>query len=57
MEVPEKTDVKILCERKGLPLNLHNIQKMLLENESLLMAVYETARMAEKTDMEILALR
>ena len=57
MEEPEKRDVKILCERKGLSLDLHSIQETLAENESLLMAVYNTAKFAEKTDLEILALR
>lgn len=29
MNFAERTDIEILCERKGLPLNLHNIRKIL----------------------------
>ena len=56
MKSAERTDIEILCERKGLSLNLHNIRKILSENESVLKAVFNNAELAEKTDMEILAL-
>lgn len=55
MNCSEATDIAILCERKGLALNLVNIAKTLSENDSLLEAVYNHAEVAEKTDLEILA--
>jgi hypothetical protein len=57
MRSAERTDITILCERKGIACSLHNIREILSENESLLKAVYNYADAAEQRDLEILALR
>jgi hypothetical protein len=55
MNSAERTDIEIICERKGTALNLTNIAETLSENDSLLEAVYNHAEEAEKRDLEILA--
>lgn len=57
MNYAERTDIEIICERKGLALSLHNISKVLSEETSLLKVVYENAEEAEKRDLEALAAR
>jgi hypothetical protein len=56
MNYAERMDIEIICERKGIALNLHNIKKVLSENKELLKAVYENAADAEKRDLEALAM-
>ena len=55
MNSAERTDIEIICERKGATLSLANIAETLAENDSLLEAVYNHAKEAEKRDLEILA--
>ena len=55
MNSAERTDIEIICERKGVALSLTNIAETLSENVSLLEAVYNHAEKAEKRDLEILA--
>jgi hypothetical protein len=55
MKFAERTDIQIICERKGVALSLTNIAETLSENDSLLEAVYNHAEEAEKRDLEILA--
>ena len=55
MNFAERTDIEIICERKGAVLSLTNIAETLSENDSLLEAVYNHAEEAEKRDLEILA--
>ena len=55
MNPTERRDIEIICERKGIALNLTNIAKTLSENDSLLEAVYNHAKEAEKRDLETLA--
>ena len=55
MNFAERTDIEIICERKGTVLSLTNIAETLSENDSLLEAVYNHAEEAEKRDLEILA--
>lgn len=56
MAYAERTDIEIICERKGIALNLHNIKKVLSENKELLKAVYENAALAEQRDLDALAM-
>lgn len=56
MAYAERTDIEIICERKGLALSLHNIAKLLSENEEILKAVYENAEPAEKRDLDALSM-
>ena len=56
MNYAERADIEIICERKGIALSLHNIAKLLSENEGILKAVYENAEEAEKRDLEALAM-
>lgn len=55
MDYAERTDIEIICARKGLTLSLHNIAKVLSEEANLLKVVYVNAEEAEKRDLEILA--
>ena len=56
MNTSESTDIRILCERKGLALSLNNIAEILSNNSGLLEAVYNHAADSEKRDLETLAL-
>lgn len=52
MAESEREDIRILLNRKGVIWSIGEIREILLENDSLLEAVYKYAPEAEKRDLE-----